>query len=117
MLALNVQLDQAFGLQLVQVSAGGRGAHFRDHGQLRAGASMTVQQTAEHAGPGGFADGRCQARNCDVVAVVDLCVPHSLSSHFFGVHNVMTDEVLMLGNADTFLHAARRTSFAYPQSP
>ena len=71
--ALNHDLDESLGAEPVQMHAGRRRAYLTDHRQLRAGAGMPVDQAIEHAGPGGLADGRGDARDRGVgIGLLDI---------------------------------------------
>jgi hypothetical protein len=57
MTTLDMDADEVFRLEAVEVDAGGGGGDFRDDGQFGAGAGVTVHERVEHAGAGGLADG------------------------------------------------------------
>lgn len=70
MFALDVHLDQVFGLEPAQMDAGSGRADAGDDGKLGAGSGMIVHERIKHAGSSGLADGSGHARNSAVVTVI-----------------------------------------------
>src|SRR5580692_10759962 len=82
MLSLDKRRNQTLRLQTAQVNACGGWTDAGHHSQFGAGSRMAVQQTKEHAGARGFADGRCDSGYGGIGRAVDM-------------HALMIDEVFL----------------------
>ena len=85
MLSLGEDLYQVLSSQTLQVHAGGRWGNVGDHGEFGAGAGAAVGKAVEHAGAGGFSDGRGNFGDGNVG--MGACI-----------HSLMVDEVFPHGN-------------------
>jgi hypothetical protein len=74
--SLGGDADEAFGFEAAEVDAGGGGRDVSEDSQLGAGAGMSIEEGAEHAGAGGLADGGGDGGDGGVHAL--LCI-HGLT--------------------------------------